>query len=319
MNSEKSVLVTGAAGFVGSHLIEYLLQQGYTNVHGVGLSVDTWLQEKLGRNAHFLDLADEVQVQELITTVRPDWIVHLAGIADAGGSFGKAWTVLEVNLKLQYVLLDAVQKIVSEARFLSISSAAVYGDAVKSAGETVPEGTLPQPNNPYAVSKLNQENLGHMYSRAFGLDVITVRPFNQIGPRQLNAFAVPAFAEQIVQVERGQKHAVQVGNLEAVRDFTDVRDAAAAYLTLLQNGKSGEIYNLGSGTGLPMDQVLAELIELSERDIAVELDPARLRPVDVPRFVADNQKLRALGWQPRISLEQSLRDTMEYERNKENT
>jgi len=122
-----------------------------------------------------------------------------------------------------------------------------------------------------------------------------------------------------VQVERGQKQSVEVGNLEAERDFTDVRDAAQAYELLLELGVAGEIYNLGRGQGVKMQSVLDLLIQQSGKSIQVETDPSRLRPVDVPRFVADNQKLRALGWEPHISLEQSLRDIMEYERNKENS
>lgn len=319
MSSDKIVLVTGAAGFVGSHLVEYFLSRGYSQVHGTTQKPDTWLTATLGDKAHVLDLTDPEAVDALVEVIRPDWIVHLAGIASVESSFQNAWPLLETNLKLQYVLLESVRKSIPQARFLSISSATIYGEAVASAGDLVPESLQPEPNNPYALSKWNQEILGLAYRRMYGLDVITVRPFNQVGPRQTGAFAIPAFAQQVVQVERGQKQSVEVGNLEAERDFTDVRDAAQAYELLLEHGVAGEIYNLGRGQGVKMQAVLDLLIQQSGKNIPVEIDPSRLRPVDVPRFVADNQKLRALGWKPHISLEQSLKDIMEYERNKENS
>lgn len=319
MSVDTRVLVTGAGGFVGSHLVEYLLSQGYTQVYGTAVSESPWLVQTLGEHTRVLDLTNEDAVTALMQELRPEWIVHLAGIATVGGSFENAWPLLETNLKLQYVMLEAVRHFSPQARLLSISSAAVYGDAVLSAGERVSESTATLPNNPYAVSKFTQESLGQTYFRSYGLDVVTVRPFNQIGPRQTDAFAVPAFAQQIVQVERGEKVSIQVGNLGAIRDFTDVRDAAVAYERLLQDGQSGEVYNLGSGKGKTMEEVLQALIRLSTAPVQVETDPSRLRPVDVPRFVADNQKLRSLGWEPKISLEHTLRDIMEYERSKEHS
>jgi len=313
------VLVTGAGGFVGSHLVEYLLSQGYTQVYGTAVSESPWLVHTLGEHTRILDLTSQDAVTALVQELQPEWIIHLAGIATVGGSFENAWPLLETNLKLQYVMLEAVRHFSPQTRFLSISSAAVYGDAVLSAGERVSESTATLPNNPYAVSKFTQESLGQTYFRSYGLDVVTVRPFNQIGPRQTDAFAVPAFAQQIVQVERGEKVSIQVGNLGAIRDFTDVRDAAVAYERLLQDGQSGEVYNLGSGKGKTMEEVLQALIRLSTAPVQVETDLSRLRPVDVPRFVADNQKLRSLGWEPKISLEHTLRDIMEYERSKEHS
>lgn len=310
------VLVTGAAGFIGSHLVEYLQAEGYDDIWATANSRSPWLEKQLGEDrVVLLDLTDSAAVFPMIERVQPEWIIHLAGLAFVGGSFERATEVMNNNTTLQYVMLEAVRRFTPQARVLSIGSAAEYGLLPEKYNSSrIAEDFPLYPNNPYAVSKMTQDYLSLSYHLAYGLDVVRVRPFNQIGPRQSTDFAVPAFARQIVQAERGELAAVQVGNLGAVRDFTDVRDAARVYEVLMRVGVAGEVYNLGSGKGVSMQAILDQLVSLAKIPITVEKDPARLRPVDVPVFVADNQKITALGWKPRIPLEQTLADVLDYER-----
>lgn len=312
------VLVTGADGFVGSHLVEYLQSQGYSEIFATTYSSSEWLSNHLPAD-HIIagDLTNSEHVFSLIQSVKPDWVVHLASLAFVGGSFEKTQFVMDTNMHIQIVMLEALRKFSPQARILSIGSATCYGvvpqhlDAHK-----ITEDYPFNPNSPYAVSKLSQEHLARMYHLAYGLDIVNVRPFNQIGPRQTEDFVVSSFAHQIVAVEQGKQEKLNVGNLESVRDFTDVRDAVRAYESLLLSGVSGEVYNLGSGQGVQIQEILDTLIELSGADIIVEEDSERMRPSDIPVFVADATKLKALGWQTTYKLPDTLQDVLLYEREK---
>lgn len=313
---DKALLITGAEGFVGSHLIQYLQGQGYSNLHGTAYRDITPLQQTLGTDhAWQLDLEDEATVSQLIETIQPAAVIHLAARAAVGESFAQAWPVLQTNIHLQLVMLEALRQHAPQARLLSIGSAQQYGVLPPELqSQSLDEDTRFFPNNPYAVSKITTEYLAQVYQRSYGMDVVHVRPFNQIGPSQTAAFVIAAWAQQIVKIERGEQPKLMVGNLAAIRDFTDVRDAVVAYEIMLQSAPSGEIYNLGSGAGVSLQSVLDRLIELAQVPIEVEVDPARLRPSDVPFFVADNSKIRALGWEPRYSLDQTLQDVLTFER-----
>lgn len=312
----KRILVTGASGFVGSHLVEYLQAQGYRDIYGTTSGQSEWLEKQIGSDHVIaLDLTNEEAVFTMLQELKPDWIFHLAALAFVGESFQRALEVMENNTALQYIMLEGVRRFLPSSRLLSVGSATEYGLLPEGFdGSHIAEEYPLYPSNPYAVSKITQDYLALSYFLAYKTDVVRVRPFNQIGPRQGNQFAVPAFAQQIVAIERGEQDKLKVGNLEAVRDFTDVRDAVRAYELLMREGKAGEVYNIGSGFGVSMQEILDQLIALSMADIMVEVDEARLRPVDVPVFVADNTKLRSLGWAPRLSLRQTLIDVLEHER-----
>ncbi|MCD8484959.1 GDP-mannose 4,6-dehydratase [Candidatus Woesebacteria bacterium] len=316
--SKPSVLVTGADGFVGSHLVEYLQSAGYTDIFATTYAESEWLSAHLPADHIFAgDLTDSDHVFAMVQKIKPDWVIHLASLSFVGDSFSKTQFVMDTNTHIQYVMLEAVRQHAPGARFLSIGSATCYGPAaVDLDPEHISEDYPFAPNNPYAVSKLTQEHLAQMYHLTYDLDVVRVRPFNQIGPRQAEDFVVPAFAKQIAAIEAGQQDALRVGNLEAVRDFTDVRDAVRAYERLMLEGVRGEVYNLGSGQGVKIQTILDTLRKLSEADILVQPDESRMRPADIPIFVADARKLHALGWQPSIPLEETLRDVLAFERQK---
>ncbi len=314
--AHQQILITGGTGFVGSHLVEALLGQGYSNLHVTTFrAADAYTAKLLpASNIHPIDLTDQAATAELINQLKPTHIYHLAAFATVGQSFDQTYQTLQNNLLLQYSVLEAVKLHAPQAKILIVGSGMEY-DFLKladhheaAAHENSPLG----PVSPYAISKVLQDLLGLSYYYSYQLKTIRVRPFNHIGERQSPDFAISSFARQIVAIERGQQPQLEVGNLEASRDFTDVKDVVAAYILLMKKGEIGEVYNVGSGHGYLVSEVLNILCSLAKVKIDVVVEPSRIRPLDIQSAVADIGKIKQLGWQPTIGLSLTLQRILDY-------
>lgn len=319
---DQVILITGGTGFAGSHLVEELLSRGYTKVYVTSFgSTTSYVHELLpAEQIISVDLTNKDATFDLIKNLQPAWIFHLASIAIVSYSFEKAANVFQNNIGLQLNLLEGVKVHAPNARVLVVGSGMEYGmmenrenASLASSAHldeiqypTLDEHAALNPTSNYAVSKITQDLLGLSYVYSYQLDVVRARPFNHIGERQTADFAIPAFASQIAKIERGEQDKISVGNLEAVRDFTDVKDVVKAYILLLEKGIEGEVYNIGSGKGYTMQSILAKMCSAASVPINVEIDQARYRPVDVPVAVANIKKIKAIGWTPSIPLEDTL-------------
>ncbi len=311
MDTSQPILVTGGTGFAGSHLIEALLSRGYSNIYSTTFSPIDPTQSLLPADHYIkVDLSDAKATEDLCRQVQPAWIFHLASFAYVGKSFEKAKELFANNINLQLNMLEAVRLTCPSARILTIGSAEEYG-MVDASIQKIDEHVALAPINPYAVSKVTQDLLAHSYFLSYKLNIVRARPFNHIGIRQSGDFAIPAFAKQIVAIERGQQATLKVGTLTAIRDFTSVKDMVNAYILLMEKGTVGEVYNIGSGVGLKMQEVLDSMIKLSTVPITIEVDPTRIRPLDSPGLIADNGKIRFLGWSPTIDIHQELEHVIE--------
>jgi len=307
------VLVSGASGFVGQHLIRALLAHG-SEVFGTSPESEpaAALLEDAERKAVRwlpLDLRSEESVRSAVREAAPDAVYHLAAQSSVAAGFADLLGTWDVNATGTLRLLAALGEYAPEGvRLLLVSSAEVYG-AVPEAEQPISEARAAAPANPYGASKAAAE----MATRAgrHGIRVVIARSFPHTGPGQDARFALPSFARQLGEIGRGQ-HAplLRVGNLAARRDVSDVRDVVRAYLRLVERGEPGAVYNVCRGEAYSMRELLDRMIELSGQAVQVEVDPARLRPVDTPLLLGDASRLRALGWRPEISLEQTLRDLL---------
>lgn len=313
---QPTILVTGGTGFAGSHLIEALLAAGYTSIYSTTFSPPDPAVQFLPADHYVqVDLSDSEATQALFARIKPDWVFHLAAFAYVGKSFDRARELFSNNINLQLNVLDAIRSHCPEARVLTIGSAEEYG-MVQPPKPTIDEETGLFPVNPYAVSKVTQDLLAHSYYLSYKLNIIRVRPFNHIGTRQTGDFAVPAFAKQIVAVERGEQQTIHVGKIDAIRDFTSVTDVVRGYILLMEKGEVGQVYNIGSGKGIVIKDLLEMMIRYSTRPMTIETDQGRIRPLDVPGLIADNGKIRALGWSPVIPIETELQNVIEEWREK---
>lgn len=308
-------LVTGIAGFAGSHLLEVLLKKNI-EVDGVvyHASHSKNLGSDLGKIKIFAgDLNDSKFVNRVVRDSKPDQIYHLAAQSSAAVSLADPETTLIGNMTAQLNILEAVRNYNLNPKILITGSAEEYG-IVDKIDLPMAEDTPLRPIQPYAVSKIAQDFLGYQYYLAYKLNVIRVRPFNHIGPRQRPDFVVADFCNQVAQIKRSEKEpVVRVGNLEVKRDFTDVRDMVRAYYLALEKGQSGEVYNLGSGKSYSIRWVLDQLISLSGVNIKVEVEEKRLRPIDIPETICDYSKFKkATGWEPEIKIEETLKNTLDY-------
>jgi GDP-4-dehydro-6-deoxy-D-mannose reductase len=301
------VLVTGAAGFAGSHLLEHLAGRG--DVTGWSRSEPPAGLAHLARWQQ-VDLLSRDTVRAALRELRPATVYHCAGMPHVAHSWKASAKVLEGNVIGTHVLLDELRRIQQPVRCLVTGSATVYATASHPVDEDAPLA----PASPYALSKLAQEALALRAMQEDGVEVVVARAFNHTGPRQDPAFAAPSFARQIALIERGAlAPVIRVGNLEPKRDFTDVRDVVRAYHLLMAQGTPGRIYNVCSGVGRSIRSVLDALVARSRTTVTVELDPEKLRPSDTPTLVGDPSRLRTqTGWAPESSFDDTMDALLEY-------
>ena len=283
-------LITGGGGFVGRHLAQHLSSKGD--------EVTVIDQE--------VDVTSLSAVRAAFDSVRPDVVYHLAALAHVGESWSDPARYLEVNTIGTSNVLEAARGLEHASAVLVVSSAEVYG-SVRPDESPLQEDRLLAPASPYAASKAAAEVVALQAARGFDQRVIVARPFNHIGPGQSSTFAVPAFAKRIVSAQAKGDDSLVVGNLSARRDFTDVRDVVAAYRLLVEQGESGEVYNVATGLDVSMEEIVERLQELAGASLSLEVDPALMRPVDIPLLRGDATKLRnATNWSPTYSLRDSL-------------
>jgi GDP-4-dehydro-6-deoxy-D-mannose reductase len=315
----KKILITGASGFTGGYLSEYLISQNKFEIFGTFHSEKSFLNSPVKEKIKFkkIDLIESQSVFNLIRDLKPDYIFHLAAASAPSESFKDPLKTFHTNVDGGINILEAMQKNnLIRSKILIISSCEVYG-YVRPEDLPVNEMTELHPSSPYAVSKITQDYLGLQYYLAYKLQCIRARPFNHIGPRQESKFVVSDFSKQIAEIEKGKKEPIiYVGNLEAKRDFTDVRDIVKAYLLLIEKGTPGEAYNIGSGISYSAKEILDILLEFSPSKITIKIDPTKMRPSDMPDIICDNKKITNLtGWKSEIPLRQTLADTLDYWRN----
>jgi len=308
-------LIIGGAGFVGDYLINHLVDDIKWDISVTKMSMETLNNDKA--KIYDLDILDKVQITEVLEKVRPDYIFHLAAQSSVALSWKNPGLTIDVNIKGSVNVMDAIRVLDYKPRMLFIGSGEEYGH-IKPEESPITEDNIVRPGNIYAATKVCQNMIGKIYSDAYDMDIMMVRAFNHIGPNQAPIFVVADFCKQVVEIERGEKEPIiYTGNLNAKRDFTDVRDVVRAYGLLIQKGKKGETYNIGSGNAISIQEILDRILKLSKVEIKNEVDPAKIRPVDVPIIAANIAKVKATaGWIPRISLDTTLLETLEYWRKK---
>jgi GDP-4-dehydro-6-deoxy-D-mannose reductase len=312
----KKVLITGITGFVGSHLADHLLALGDYEICGL----HRWrsrmdnVRQLLGRIQLLEgDITDARSLAQLVRGVRPDLIFHLAAQSFVPASWREPDATLTNNVRGQINLFEAVLANDRPCRIQIAGSSEEYG-LVHPDEVPITEDNPLRPLSPYAVSKVTQDLLAYQYGRSYDLDIVRTRGFNHTGPRRGEVFVCSNFAKQIAEVEAGRREPIiQVGNLEATRDFSDVRDIVRGYRMALERGRRGEVYNLCSGQDRRIGDILDELLSMTDLQIEIRQDPERLRPSDVPILRGSAAKFHAeTGWQPEIPFRQTLTDLLHF-------
>jgi GDP-4-dehydro-6-deoxy-D-mannose reductase len=306
----RRVLVTGVSGFVGGHLVPRLAENGFT-VTGLGSEPAVGPARAALGDDLIADLRDPAAVRAAVTAARPDAVVHLAAQSSAARSFADPTATFHVNTIGTWNLLEAVRDAAPHARVLCVGTGEAYGS--QPSGSHVAEDEPFRPASPYALSKAAADAMAELAASQWGLAVVRTRSFGHTGPGQTPTFVVPAWAQQIAAIERGAAEPVlRVGNLDVVRDLTDVRDVVAAYVALLAHGLPGAAYNVCRGEGLRLADVARQLCALARTAIQVVVDPERVRPVDVQWLVGDPGRIaRDTGWRAAIPFERTLADVLE--------
>lgn len=308
----KRILVTGAGGFAGTHLIHALQSAGETEIFAAVYKASSDISY-LVDDAHISsgDLTDFAYAQNLIQTTKPDLIYHLAALSVVHNSAENALKVMNGNTAISYNILEAIRLSAPSARVVAVCSANVYG-AVQKTDLPVNESTPFRPLNPYAISKVSQEMLALGHYLSHDMDIIILRPFNHTGVRQTTDFVIPALAKQFAAIAKGAEPTIVVGNLDNIRDFTDVSDMVKAYILASDKCTSGEAYNIGSGVGHTVREIITIFEKLIDKKVEIKSSSHQIRQSDVPVLIADATKFKTItGWAPTISLETTISDILE--------
>ncbi|MGA2912019.1 MAG: GDP-mannose 4,6-dehydratase [Methanoregula sp.] len=310
----KKILITGISGFVGGHFVHYLTtHHNDLEIHGISRSKPAWDfipgMPELSNNSHFhqADLMDITKIKSLIEEIQPDYIVHLAAQSSVAESWKTPVDSFMNNTNIFLNIIDTVRINDFTARVLSVGSSEQYG-IVSEKDLPLNEKSLQHPANPYAVARVAQENLARIYAEGYGLDICCTRSFNHCGPGQSDRFVVSSIVKQFVQIAHGiQKPVIHIGNGAIVRDFIDVRDVVAVYYLLLTKGKHGEVYNICSGQGRAIRDIVTMISGMLDISVKIKQEQSQIRPIDNPRIVGSNEKIQhELGWYPTIPFEQTL-------------
>jgi GDP-4-dehydro-6-deoxy-D-mannose reductase len=316
----KKILITGISGFVGGHFVHYLTtHHNNLEIHGISRSKPAWdfVNAPAGLlNSHYFhqaDLNDIPKIKSLIVEIQPDYILHLAAQSSVAESWKSPVFSFMNNTNIFLNIIDTVRLNDNAAKVLSIGSSEQYG-IVSGKDLPITEDRPQSPENPYAVARVAQEHLARIYARGFDLDICCTRSFNHCGPGQTDRFVVSAIVKQFVMIAHGfQKPVIHIGNGAIVRDFVDVHDVIEAYYLLLTKGKKGEVYNVCSGQGRAIQDIVTLLSEMLSIRVETRQEQSQIRPIDNPRIVGSYQKIqRDLGWKPTIPFKQSLQSMYQY-------
>ncbi len=308
-------LVTGISGFVGSHMAEFLLDRGVEVVGTIRNRSRMNHIEHLQKDLRLVEceLRDPFSVETLLEKEKPDLIFHLAAQSFVPTSWNSPMDTIHNNISGQLNILEAVRRFGLPAKIQIACSSEEYGH-VEPSEAPIRESNPLRPLSPYAISKVAQDLMGYQYFKSYGVHVVRTRTFNRTGPRRGEQFVTSNFAKQIADIEKGLKEPViRVGNLEAQRDFTDVRDVVRAYWLALEKGEAGEAYNIASGTSWKIADMLRLLLSFSDENIEIRPDPARMRPSDVELLLGNYDRFHAAtGWRPVIPFERTMEDLLNY-------
>ena len=313
----KKYLITGCSGFVARHFVELLMNKT-VDAEVIGIDIaEPYFDIKKSKHVKFkfirIDLQDIKSLSLLIKRVSPDYILHLAALSSVAISWEKPISSFLNNTNIYLNLLESIKKLEKKPRLLSVGSSEEYG-ILSRKDLPVTEDCVLNPNSPYAVARVSQEMMSKIYVKAFGCDIVMTRSFNHLGPGQRPNFAIPSFITQMI--EGGSKSAVftlKTGNINVIRDYVDVRDVVRAYHLLFEKGVSGEVYNVCSGTGISLREIIAKIARALNVEARTTMDDSLLRPIDNPVIIGNPSKIMsAAGWRPEIDIDRSISDCIKY-------
>ncbi len=311
-------LITGFSGFVSRHFLEFLEGlQKRVSVLGVDIVHPDFELDRLSHvqlDFENMDLLDRKGIEKIIFKFQPNYILHLASYSSVAFSWANPVMSFMNNTNIFLNVLEAVQSVKSRIRILSVGSSEEYGDLSVS-NQMFREEDVLHPVSPYAVARVSQEMLSKVYAKGFGLDIVMTRSFNHIGPGQKETFVIASFAKRLVEMKKRNSSSpkLMTGDISLIRDFVDVRDVVRAYDGLLKKGRRGEIYNICSGVGYSLAEIIQQMASILEIRVGIEMDQKLIRPSDNKVIIGSNDKImRDIGWVPEISIRRSLEDVIHY-------
>jgi len=309
----KNLIITGTAGFVAGYFIEYLKANNLEyNILGLDI-LDEFDYDYKNFKYKKINLRDKELIKEVIENFNPDYILHLASISSVSQSWKQPVESFVNNTNIFLNIIESMRELDSQARILSVGSSEEYGNYPP---EKMPlkEDYQLKPCNPYAVARVSQEMLSKLFADNFNVNIIMTRSFNHIGPKQRDVFVIPSFVKQLVEIKKNpHKNSIEVGNIEIIRDFLDVRDVVDAYYKILTTGKIGEVYNVCSGKGVKLKEIIEIVSDELNIKPEIKIDKSKIRPTDNIVIIGDNTKLKTeLGWSEKYELKTTLKELIKH-------